>query len=157
MQLICNCFTTGSYVLTTLTSVHDQTHGQALRMTGPMSTPPPTPTKLPNAPAAVPTPSANLRALASSCGSSSDTPAAKKQHETGDDNNIKWVQHNKQQCLLAPWQATGGPGQTHLQRTSTQRTAWTDIITFERRCTSSSAYCEAWQATGGQARTPLQQ
>jgi hypothetical protein len=35
------------------------THGHALRMTGPMSTPPPTPTRLPNAPAAVPTPHAN--------------------------------------------------------------------------------------------------
>lgn len=50
------------------------THGQVLRMTGPISTPPPTPTRLPNAPAAAPTPSANLRALVSSPGSSSDTP-----------------------------------------------------------------------------------
>jgi len=50
------------------------THGHVLRMTGPIKTPPPTPTRPPNAPAAAPTPKASLRALASKSGSSSDTP-----------------------------------------------------------------------------------
>jgi hypothetical protein len=50
-------------------------HGQVCRMAGPMSTPPPTPTRLPNAPAAPPTSSDRRRAFASSEGSSSAAAA----------------------------------------------------------------------------------
>lgn len=57
------------------------THRHAFRMTGAMSTPPPTPTRLPKAPAAVPTPSASLRALANSAGSNSDKPVGRKQRQ----------------------------------------------------------------------------